>query len=58
MGFRVISFVLDSSSLVNVPRIDVSMLVLDYTNREALAKIIACLVCICQNKLSKGASYV
>ena len=57
-GFRVISFVLNSSSLVNMPKIDVSMLVLDYTNREALAKIFPCLVCICQNKLSKGASSV
>ena len=56
-GFRVISFVLNSSSLVNMPKY-VSMPVLDYTNREALAKFFPCLVCICQNKLSKGASSV
>ena len=51
MDFRVIAFFLNSSSLVNVPRIDVSMLVLEYTNKEALEKFFPCLVCICQNKL-------
>ena len=58
VDFRVISSFLSSSSLVNVPRIDVSLLVLDYTNKEALANFFPCLVCVCQNKLNKGASYV